>query len=152
MSRSNFIMGPPLSKSSREKFKEAVERRFPNDEDRVKFIDNAAGRFIDKGLGLLTYDALLVAICAIGIDPANHQILSVGRIVGIALSVVASLVIMLFTLRVLWVTDMEIVEHPQQDFEHYVNVVANRGIAVNLGLYLSMLSTIFVVLAIIFRF
>jgi len=55
-------MGPPLSKSSREKFKEAVERRFPNEEDRVKFIANGAGLFIDKGLGLLTYDALLAAI------------------------------------------------------------------------------------------
>jgi len=143
-------MGPPLSKSSREKFKEAVERRFPNEEDRVKFIANGAGLFIDKGLGLLTYDALLAAICAIGIDPNTK--LSMARIVGIALSVVASLVIMLFTLRVLWVKDMEIVEHPQQDFEHYINVVANRGIAVNLGLYLSMLSTNFVGLAIVFRF
>lgn len=143
----NYFLGGPLCESSRNAVQDALKRRFSKVEDRYNHIDHIADRFINKGLGLLTYDGLLIAIGAIGIESTG---LPIGALLGIILSVLSSLLIMLFTLRVRWAKKPADWESAEADFEGYVHEVVCRGIAVNVGLYLAMLATMVTLASVVY--
>jgi len=85
-------------------------------------------------------------ICAIPISDVGLS--TIGNL-GILFSVASAILIMWAALRVRWVKDPNVIKEPELDFLDYVGEVANRGIAVNVGLYLAIAATVFAALRVL---
>jgi hypothetical protein len=147
MHRTYYCLGGPFP-HSRKKFKEALETRYNGDHEACfNYLNGVEDRFINKGLGLLTFDALLVAICTIQVGAAAG--LSLAGVAGVCLSVLSELLIMWAALRVQWPKNPDTLATTERDFTYYVDETANRGIAVNVGLYLAMSATLCVLVRVL---
>jgi len=142
-----FWLGGPWSTDDRKNFAEAVRARYPKDAEKwYEYVNSVGERFIVKASGLLAYDALVVVICAIPISDVGLS--TIGNL-GILFSVASAILIMWAALRVRWVKDPNVIKEPELDFLDYVGEVANRGIAVNVGLYLAIAATVFAALRVL---
>jgi hypothetical protein len=129
----------PLTQT-RDQTKSGLQTRFDNNfELCFDYVNEAGERLNNKGIGLLTYDALLITSYTIPI--AGAEGLSLTGKIGVFLSVISALLIMWQAFVVRWSLPDQI-ENASEDFTEYVKEVANRTIAINVAVALSIFATI----------
>lgn len=127
-------------KHTRHKIKIELQKRFHgNCEDCFGYVNQTGERLINKGIGLLTYDALLIASYTIPV--AGTEGLSLTGKIGVVLSVFSALAVMCYALAVRWPRPDHIAD-ALLEFTDYVDEVAKRTIAINGAVGLSILATV----------
>jgi hypothetical protein len=134
-----WLLGWFPLKEDRKAFQNELEERYENPEDRFKYLNDAGLRLIHKAIGLLTYDALLVALCTIPI--AGLQELSLPGAIGVCLAVISAVLTMIFAFLVHWPYPGGL-RTAQREFVDYVTEVGRRTFAINVSVVLSFFATL----------
>lgn len=133
-----FIFGAPIRKKDRLSFVEAMEERFEGAmETAVAYVERVSDRQINKARGLLSYNALLVAIFEL--SESQDLIKHIG-----SLSALSSALLLLILMYVVWGA-CDQYRSASEDFKRGCEILYRRAWILTLSLIASIAATVLAV-------